>query len=461
MTIYGAMFSGVSGLAAQSQSIGMIADNISNVNTVGYKRTRADFFTFVTASAGPTSYSPGGVQSRPNQLIDRQGLLTATDSPTDLAISGDGFFIVNTSSDVSSLDAQYLYTRSGSFTQNNNGNLVNAAGHFLQAWPYDANGNLPTNLNSLSATEAVNVANLTGTAAQTTSVTMKGNLQSTTTPATGPVTTGQLVGTSPAVTPDFQRSATIFDSQGGEREIVFSFRKDLRGTSTPNTWYLDINTDAANLEGSTDGLLASMLVTFGPDGTPASTGFVAIDSGANVTLNADNTFSINIAASGTGGATPEWETDFGIGASDIQVDLNSFTQFDAPSQLLSTEVDGSVFGGLSGVEINDAGDITAIYTNGVTQKIYRIPLANFPNVNGLIAQNGNAFQQSDASGLLNMATAKTAGTGSINANSLESSTVDLATEFSTMIITQRAYSASGKIITTADEMLEELLRIKR
>lgn len=182
MSLYGALFSGVSGLRSQSNKIAIIGDNISNVNTVGYKAGQAQFQTLVTSSAGATSYSPGGVLGTNRQLIDQQGLVQATNSPTDIAISGSGFFVVNQNFDSS---GQVLYTRAGSFTQDATGNFRNAAGFFLQAWPLDRNGLLPGepgNENTissanLSSLRTVNVQNLTGVAAATTDVSISANLK--------------------------------------------------------------------------------------------------------------------------------------------------------------------------------------------------------------------------------------------------------------------------------------------
>ncbi len=129
MSIFGAMFSGVTGLHAQSQALGMIADNISNMNTVGYKGTSAQFFSLVTQAASKTRYTPGGVLASPAQGIDRQGLLQSSTSKTDIAVAGRGFFVVN-QDDTGT--GQYLFTRAGAFNPDQNGNLVNTAGYFLQ-----------------------------------------------------------------------------------------------------------------------------------------------------------------------------------------------------------------------------------------------------------------------------------------------------------------------------------------
>ncbi len=183
MSLYGALYSGVSGLKGQSNKIGIISDNISNVNTVGYKGNRGGFESLVTSSGNVSTFSPGGVLGKGQQLVNKQGLLQSTDSSTDIAISGDGFFVVNQQADG---DGQVYYTRAGSFTQDSTGNFRNAAGYFLQAWPLDREGRLPGetgNLNTnssanLTSLTTVNVTNLTGVAAATSAVSVGANLDS-------------------------------------------------------------------------------------------------------------------------------------------------------------------------------------------------------------------------------------------------------------------------------------------
>jgi flagellar hook-basal body protein len=185
MSLYGALFSGVSGLTSQSNRIGIISDNISNVNTIGYKGGSAQFQSLVTTAASSSSYSPGGVIGGNRQQVDKQGLLQSTDSSTDIAISGEGFFAVNTAADQS---GQVLFTRAGSFRQDSTGNFKNSGGFFLQAWPLDRDGRLPGeagNINTtsnanLSSLRTVNVQNLTGVAASTSTVAIGANLNSAT-----------------------------------------------------------------------------------------------------------------------------------------------------------------------------------------------------------------------------------------------------------------------------------------
>lgn len=181
MTLYSALFTGVSGLNAQGQKIGVISDNIANVNTVGYKQAQANFSTLVVNAAGATSYSPGGVIQRTRLDIQKQGVISSTAAPTDLAIAGKGFFVVNESSTGSE---QPLYTRAGSFRQDANGDFLNAQGFYLQGWPLDREGRLPGdpgNLNTvgrdnLDSLETVNVTAATGEPEDTTLVELGLNL---------------------------------------------------------------------------------------------------------------------------------------------------------------------------------------------------------------------------------------------------------------------------------------------
>lgn len=201
MSLYGALSSGVSGLGSQGTKISAISDNISNINTVGYKGTNADFNTLVTSSATNTSFSSGGVISAVRQDVDQQGLVQATGIVTDLSISGSGMFVVNESADGT---GDFLYTRAGSFRTDSRGNFVNSAGFRLYGWPLDSQGRLPGetgNLNAVSSalldsTEAININTLSGVAAATTDVDLGINLNASETILQGPGLTVDVVTTS-------------------------------------------------------------------------------------------------------------------------------------------------------------------------------------------------------------------------------------------------------------------------
>ncbi len=218
MSILGALYSAVSGLTANSNALGIISDNISNSNTVGYKETSTDFSTLVTQATGAsTLYSPGGVQSSPVYNVDNQGVMQSTNSPTDIAISGHGFFVVNVSPGGAASGATFSFTRAGNFSVNSTGNLVNGAGLYLQGQALTpaqslaiANGKVQqltaTSLNSL---QTVNVTGIGGTAGATANVTLSANLPASDTAATGART----------------MTVPIFDSQGIEHDMTLSFNR--------------------------------------------------------------------------------------------------------------------------------------------------------------------------------------------------------------------------------------------
>lgn len=186
MSLYGALFGGVSGLKAQSSKIGIISDNIANVNTVGFKQGQATFETLVVNSSNAVSYQTGGVRGGTRLAITKQGLLSSTDAPTDIAMSGQGFFVVRSTADGSASDASSLplFTRAGSFRQDSLGNFINSQGFYLQGWPLDRQGQLPgegDNVNQTSSAnfdslETVNVESASGVAQSTNLIEMGANL---------------------------------------------------------------------------------------------------------------------------------------------------------------------------------------------------------------------------------------------------------------------------------------------
>jgi flagellar hook protein FlgE len=452
MSLYGALFTGISGLDAMSAALSATSNNIANVNTIGYKADSAIFSTLLTTNGDPSSFASGGVAANKVQNIDQQGLIQNAPSSTDLAISGSGFFAVSNTPTASSASGQTLYTRSGAFQPDSNGYLKNTSGLYLLGWQLNTDGSLPTNRADLVP---INLNALTGTAQPTTQMDLHANLQSSQA-LNAAVTGGTYDATDPAnnmaggvVTPDFSRTIQVYDTQGGAQQLTVNFLK-----TAANQWNYEITYagDPANLDAGGAGAgvypqIAAGQVTFNTDGTLATvdggtTGIAPIQIPFDVTTSGLDPQNINV--------------NFGAPGQ-----IDGITQFDSPSTLISSGVNGALFGGLSGVQVDDTGKVIAVFDNGVTRAVYQLPLATFANPNGLTAVNGNAYQQSNDSGVPSLVVAKTGGAGSISSSALESSTVDLATEFTNLITTQRAYSASARIITTADDMLQELLQIKR
>ena len=433
MSLTAAMFSGVSGLAAQSMAMATISDNISNTNTIGYKGTKAIFSTLVTESATDTTYTAGGVQVHPRTQIDRQGLVSGSTSDTHMAIAGDGFFVVSSSANPGTTGDNYVFTRAGTFEPN-------AQGYYLQGWEIDPQGNIPANRSDLAALTPVNITGLTGNAEATSSISLQANLSANQT-TFGP---GYVAGdmTNGTVEPHFVRSFQLYDSLGAAHTVTFNFLRTGSGV-TPNEWTVEVTADTDG--DGTENMITSAIVGFNSDGT--------LDMGATTLAN-----SISIPWAATMGINSPQTMDLNFGTDGLS---NGFTQSGAVSELVSSDVNGALFGAFEAVYINEEGTVIAKFDNGTSQEIYKIPVATFANPNGLQSRDGNAFDETPESGIFTLREATIGGAGKIISSATEASTVDIAEEFTRMIVTQRSYSASGKIITTADEMLEELIRLKR
>ncbi len=632
MSLFGALFSGVSGLQSQSSAMGAISDNVTNVNTIGYKATTVNFKTLITAQTSLTQYSPGGVQSSPRQGIDIQGLLQATTSSTDVGISGAGFFVTNGVASAGPNDL-FTYTRAGSFKVDREGYLQNVGGGYLQGWPlsfYDGTlsakqvqvGNntfmkayiqssgdaIIINDNVIDSTNLrpMNLQTIGGTASPTTTMNIGANLPS-----------GALLNAQERV------NAQIFDSLGNPSNVSYNFVKtaankwaatveqpaksavitqltqssevyyaagriDLDPTAElPLTGQFNFNVNGSafniilsNTAGSDDGVStidttsrsisqildemadlvdAQMVTAYGGAGVgdaPSPPGnWCRRVSGENgITFDqastVDMTFGVEptalvvdannkqlvfqndtagytvpglddgddttdfiyawydltgvIGATGVpqrgipaiefaGNGTPAKLFDrdaseapspkftieivWANGAENMEEGIQNspaietffgnyntpdgLTQLSGNFQLNYLQQNGAKFGNFAGVSIGGDGIVTALFDNGVTRPVFMIPLASFTNPNGLQSLSGNSWIATDFSGNPTLREAGDAGAGKVNSATLETSTVDLGTEFTRMITTQRAYSSAAKIITTADDMLSELLNIKR
>ncbi len=486
MSIFGGLRSGVSGLFAQSQSMAMISDNIANVNTVGYKVNRARFSTLVTAQSAEALFASGGVQSSIGREIDAQGLLGASTASTDLAISGNGFFAVTDQVTLNATTQEYeptgdiFYTRAGEFRADKDGNLVNTAGFYLIGFPRNATDTGFEVTNVLTAMNGVNVASQSASPSPTTSILLDANLQTST--ATG--------GT-------FDTSVQIFDRQGAQRTLTLTFTKSgaaantwtITGATSTGTSLVDIdaNDDAAIGidDGSPGGTAADGILSGSGEETDSVADTALIANGAvlgTITFNANGTLASLVSNLAGGDITAGGDAANGIldlvidydnnaATSDdraaIAIDFgtvggaNGLSQFEGTSVLNDVEQNGKQFGTLSSVSVNELGVVTALFDNGEQRQIFQVPLVTFNNPNGLNPRSGNVYSQTEKSGQAVVKIANTGGAGLIASASLEQSTVDLADEFTKLIVTQRAFAANTRIITTADEMLDELIRAKR
>lgn len=461
MSINSAMLAGVSGLVANSSALAAISDNIANVNTVAYKRSQVNFSNVVTAQAVAGQYSAGGVQGHTHTYVSTQGSIQSTTSNTDLAISGDGFFVVTNKAQGLTAADQRLFTRAGQFTVDKDGFLVNDSGLFLQGWPVQPDGSFAVDPSDLTKIAPINVKNLGAAVKATGNVGISGNLDQTQVISASEATYAANTNTSMAdfaagnatgTKPDFTLDMNVTDSVGGSHKIEMAF---LKSSANPNEWHAEIYAVPASdvSVAGEPGQIASGLVEFNQDGSINL---------ANTTLfgAAGATPQFTLAASGSG-TQPGWSNALGIQAQTVNLDLTKLTQYASPSTVDSITNDGAGVGSILGVQVDSKGVVSAIYDNSQVRSIAKIALATFPNPDGLKSTSGNAYQVTIPAGQMVLKDPGNGGAGTISPSSLEASTVDLSSEFTGLISTQKAYSASSKIITTADTMLDELINIIR
>ena len=461
MSINSALLAGVSGLVANSSALAAISDNIANVNTTAYKRNQVSFSNLVTSQAVSGRYSAGGVTGVTKQMVSQQGLIQSATSSTDLAISGDGFFVGTTKgTGVTAADPR-AFTRAGAFGVDSSGYLVNDAGLYLQGWPVQANGTFDINPSDVNSLTSINVKNLGAAVASTGNVALSANVDQTQAISAGEATHVATTVKSMAdyaanpangTKPDFTMEMNVIDSMGGPHKMAVAF---LKSSAAPNTWHAEIYAipDTDVTVAGQPGQVAQGLVKFNQDGSidlTNSTLFGVAGAAAQIPL----------AASGAATA-PRWANGLGIAAQTVSLDLTKITQYAAASTVNSVSSDGASVGNVVGVQVSKDGVVSALFDNSQIRTIAKVAIATFPNANGLKATSGSSYQATLPAGQLVLKQAGDGGAGTISPSSLESSTVDLSSEFTGLISTQKAYSASSKIITTADTMLDELINIIR
>jgi flagellar hook protein FlgE len=637
MSLFGALFTGVSGMSAQSQATAMISNNIANVDTIGYKGDNAAFYSLVTTNAVGGVFNSGSVAVNTVQNVTQEGSIQQTSSSTDAAISGQGLFVVK---QATGTNQPFLYTRSGSFSEDATGQLVNTAGDVLYAWPLDTSGNIPSNSGDLGSLVPANVAFLGGLTKPTTTADLSLNLNA------SQVDQNTALNSPPTSLPlnpvtdksDFQLGLTVFDSLGSAQNLNVQFRKivgpmantttsagnlalttsltdptifgsikagdqftisvntaipttqkfvigdaagagqirvdtigdlvngiNAMGGGSVATASLDQNgrlvvqsndpalhltmtndgndglnlatskgiplgngfsppTDAGTLDFAGEpGVATATAGNIGYDGTtgvtapnapPAAIASVDFTPQAPVTppgpppgsyagatypnqgdfpaitntqasentqgwwemtvqkpdgttltqglvnFNGDGTLNASADANGVVGVKLN-NVNWGNGSdlSNIDVDISKFTQFAGQYNVVATDQNGAALGLRTGVEVTAAGLVVAQFSNGATASLYKIPLATFSDPNGLEAQSGTAYTQTAGSGTVNLREPGDGGAGVLQPSALEGSNIDLADEFAKLIVSQRAFTANTRVISTVDSMTQDLLRL--
>jgi flagellar hook protein FlgE len=414
MSLMGALNSAISSLYAQSQALSNISDNLANSETTAYKTTSTSFSSLV---AGSGSSSSGGVTATSTSNVTEQGLLIASSSATDLAIEGDGFFVVSNSVE----NGASYYTRNGEFEVDSSGYLTNN-GYYLMGWETDADGNVigGTSENSLTA---IDIDSVQSSVDATSEVEIQANL-----PADA------------EVGDTFETTFEVYDSLGTSATVTVNWEK-----TAENTWEMSFDDPTLSSTGDVIGTssTASIEISFNEDGTLASTDPDPAEFSITgwTTGAADSTISLDLGTADDTDGLTQYASD----SDDPNVEVQSITQ------------DGLAYGSLSSVEISDDGSVTAFFDNGEERVIYKIPVATFGNANGLTEKSDGVYARSSASGNSTLHQAGEGGAGTINGGWLEASTTDTSEEFSKMLTAQQAYSASSQIMSTTSDMFNTLL----
>ena len=406
-------------MAAQADRMGTVADNIANVNTTGYKRASTEFATLVP-EARVIEYTPGSVQTVIRRGITEQGGLAYTRSPTDLAINGNGFFMVSGAN-----GAPYL-TRAGSFVPNSAGELVNAAGYKLLGYNL-ASGDLSSIVNSAAGLEVVGTANLGLKATPSTAATLQVNL-----PSNANITAGANLPSANGATATYEGKTSLvtYDNLGNEVILDIYTAKSAAGT-----WQVSAYNRA----------------DAGPSGSfPYSAAALA-----TTTLSFDNTTGQLSSSSA------KTQTVAIPNGGSLVIDFTKSTQLATDYVVQTAQVNGNPPAKVTSLEISKAGVVTAIYENGTRVPAFKIPLVNVASPNNLSVLSGNVFSPNSESGDLQIGIAGTASLGNIVSGALERPTVDLATELTTMVEAQRSYTANSKVFQTGSELLDVLVNLKR
>jgi flagellar hook protein FlgE len=419
MSLYGVMRTSTSGMAAQANRLSAVADNIANSNTTGYKRASTEFSSLVIDNS-PSSYTPGSVLTVIRHSISQQGSLLGTTSVTDLAIKGDGFFVV------SDPDGTPYLTRAGSFTPDATGDLINAAGYKLLGYPI-TNGDINIVANGYAGLEVVNLESLALRANPSTSGTFRTNL-----PSNASIVTTDTAGDNqPASQYTAKTSLLTYDNLGNEVVV------DIYLSKTNNQEWEVAVFDKSEADPSSGGF-------------PYASGPLVTET---LTFDAVTGQLDPLSASAISIPIPNGQP--------VALNLAGTTQFATEYSVIEALVNGNAPVGVDRVDVDADGTVYAIYENGNRVASYRIPLAKVPSPDNLNQLTGNVFSTAAESGDVQIGFAGEAGLGSIVSSSLEQSTVDLATELTTMIDAQRGYTANSKVFQTGAELMDVLVNLKR
>ena len=427
MSILSSFNIGVTGLNAAGQSMGVIGDNIANAGTHGFKGSRAEFQDMMSNSLKGID---GGDQMGSGTKLAHitaqftQGTVARTQNITDLAINGNGFFTIDA-------PMGRGYTRDGAFHFDKDGFMVNSDGYKVQGFQPDEKGDKITN-----KMDPIKLGNTNIPASATTEISMRMNLDSRD-------NTKVFDPKNPDKTSNFNTSVTVYDSVGTARLISLYFNKSVDGS-----WDYHAMVDGADAANGKPGELMEM-----------ANGNLKFDQKGSLLeeTKGQNAFNFNKGAI----AGQAINFDFGSSIKEGGTGLDSATQFGSKSSVARHTSDGSSAATLASMSFNDDGVLTAVYDNGVQKNLGQVAIAKFENNEGLFKTGKNLFKETRKSGQAAMGKPGSDGRGEVLAKSIEQSNVDIANEFINLMAAQRNFQANTRTITTSDQMLQEVLNIKR
>jgi len=419
MTLFSTLRTGVSGMNAQSNRISAVAENVQNASTTGYKRSAAEFSSLLVEGGNTSNYTSGAVETTIRRSIGAEGPITFTSSKTDLAIQGNGFFMVQNEN-----KSPYL-TRAGNFVVDGpTGNLVNAGGFTLLGYPIIDGQDPNPALNSTDGLVPVNMANLGLRASPSTKATVSGNLSAGTSSITGDVSPEKYSKKTSLVTYDKLGNSVTLDIYLGR-----SAGDPGNPTAVPPVPATISNTWTA--------------AVYGPNNTALTAAPVTLAFDSNGKLNGTNTTSFAIP-----------------GGELFTLDMSGMTQL-AGADSLNGTANGKAPSAVTGTEFGSDGVVYATYADGTRLEAFKIPIGEVKSPDNLSPRAGNVFQTTLNSGDLQIGFAGLGGLGTIKASALEQSNVDVSTELTSMIESQTVYTANSKVFMTGNELLETLMNLKR
>jgi flagellar hook protein FlgE len=422
MSLYGMMRTGSSGMNAQASRLSTVADNIANSGTTGYKAASTEFSSLLLPSVSG-NYNSGAVKTDVRYGISNQGALQYTSSATDLAINGDGFFVVEDTNGV-----PYM-TRAGSFVPNGSGELVNAGGYKLLGYPYTEENPTPV-VNGYSGLEPVKIAADGLVATGSTEGTFVNNLDASAEPLAVPFA---------AVGDDFTHKTSIkaFDTLGVE--AIYDVYFSRVGLPSDNQWEMVILSQKTGLAPT------------GYTGNPLSLTFDPVTGKLD---------AASLAAAEAVSLPATLATDDPPNMRQMEWDFGAMTQLNYDFTI-NAEVNGNAPSEVEKIQVAEDGVVYAQYENGDLLPMYRLAMASVQSPDQLNVISGNVYSQSNDSGIVILGFPGANGMGSIVAGALESSTVDIAEELTRMIESQRTYTANSKVFQTGSDLMDVLVNLKR